>query len=300
MGERSDAPGSSRRTERERFRGEDRQGGERGYRGRRGEGVPPGPVPGGSYGGGGGYRQGGYEIGGEEWERAGPSDYAEGGYYGQGERGGWGRPPGFRQRGGGGDREGGYHAEVERGAGPDRMRRDRGGPESRGDWRRGYGGYGMSGGEPAWGGSGDFGDEGGWGGGGTDPRETGLHEEEERYLERGAERQRGTARQNATWMRMEPWSVPGRYTGVGPADYRRSAEAIRDEVCERLTRHGELDASGIRVHVERDEVVLDGVVPDRRAKRMAEDTAESVSGVHDVHNRLRIRREAEGDRTGAI
>jgi osmotically-inducible protein OsmY len=36
---------------------------------------------------------------------------------------------------------------------------------------------------------------------------------------------------------------------------------------------------------------LPGTVDDRRAKRLAEDLAESVSGVKDVHNRLRVRHE---------
>ncbi|HEX6309280.1 MAG TPA: BON domain-containing protein [Longimicrobiales bacterium] len=86
----------------------------------------------------------------------------------------------------------------------------------------------------------------------------------------------------------EQWTVPGPYSGCGPQDYRRSEAAIREDVCERLTRHGEVDASRITVRVENDEVILEGYVDSRAAKRMAEDTAESVSGVRDVHNRLRI------------
>lgn len=93
------------------------------------------------------------------------------------------------------------------------------------------------------------------------------------------------------------WSVPGPFSGRGPQDYRRSAAAIRDDVCERLTRHGHLDATNVRVQVEDGEVVLDGTVDSRLAKRMAEDVAESVSGVRDVHNRLRIRY-SEHDREG--
>lgn len=88
--------------------------------------------------------------------------------------------------------------------------------------------------------------------------------------------------------RRQRWEVPGPYSGVGPEGYRRSEEAIRDDVCERLTRHGELDASSITVRVEKGDVVLEGIVDSRRSKRMAEETAESVTGVHDIHNRLRI------------
>jgi osmotically-inducible protein OsmY len=42
------------------------------------------------------------------------------------------------------------------------------------------------------------------------------------------------------------------------------------------------------VQVENGEVILEGTVDSRPSKRMAEETAETVSGVHDVHNRLRI------------
>jgi hypothetical protein len=37
-------------------------------------------------------------------------------------------------------------------------------------------------------------------------------------------------------------------------------------------------------------VTLDGVVENRAEKRLAEDCADSVEGVVDVHNQLRIRR----------
>lgn len=90
------------------------------------------------------------------------------------------------------------------------------------------------------------------------------------------------------WAPRDHWNVPGPYSGRGPEGYRRSEIAIREDVCERLTRHGEIDASRISVRVENNEVILEGYVDSRAAKRMAEDTAESVSGVRDVHNRLRI------------
>jgi osmotically-inducible protein OsmY len=51
----------------------------------------------------------------------------------------------------------------------------------------------------------------------------------------------------------------------------------------------ELDASDIDVMVAADGVVtLQGTVPDRRSKRLAEHIADSVSGVRDVHNQLRL------------
>jgi hypothetical protein len=192
-----------------------------------------------------------------------------------------------------------------------------------GDWRRGYGRYGASGSEPGiprggrgrsaggdrfderyyeelsagygLGGPGDEASRGqrgwdewewepsgpsGWRGrGGRDPRERAGEEE-------------------LPWTNIEPWAVPGPFTGRGPEGYTRSSDAIREDVCERLTRHGGLDASGIRVTVDANEVILEGTVASRAAKRMAEDAAETVSGVRDVHNRLRLRsqgRDGEGD-----
>ncbi|MGE5414701.1 MAG: BON domain-containing protein [Syntrophomonadaceae bacterium] len=82
----------------------------------------------------------------------------------------------------------------------------------------------------------------------------------------------------------------GPFSGRGPKGYRRSDDRIREDVCEALTRDGELDASDITVSVSDGEVTLEGTVTDRRSKRLAEDLAEGrgVRGVRDVHNRLRI------------
>ena len=88
--------------------------------------------------------------------------------------------------------------------------------------------------------------------------------------------------------RYEPWNEPGPYTGMGPRGYRRSDERLLEEVCDRLTRHGLIDASDISVEVHESEVTLRGTVHDRRTKRMAEDVADSVYGVQDVHNELRL------------
>ncbi|HSL43667.1 MAG TPA: BON domain-containing protein [Anaerolineales bacterium] len=80
----------------------------------------------------------------------------------------------------------------------------------------------------------------------------------------------------------------GRYSGVGPRGYRRSDERIADDINDRLTWHGQLDATDIEVSVREGVVTLTGSVDDRRQKRMAEDVAESVSGVEDVNNQLKI------------
>lgn len=79
------------------------------------------------------------------------------------------------------------------------------------------------------------------------------------------------------------------YSGRGPKGYRRSDERIREDVSDRLTWNAELDASDIEVRVAEGEVTLTGVVEDRRAKRLAEDLAEDVFGVQDIHNQLKVR-----------
>jgi osmotically-inducible protein OsmY len=67
-------------------------------------------------------------------------------------------------------------------------------------------------------------------------------------------------------------------------------EHIQGEICGILIRHPHLDASGVAVEVEGGEVTLIGTVEDQDARWLAEDLAESVSGVSLVHNRLRIAR----------
>ena len=83
------------------------------------------------------------------------------------------------------------------------------------------------------------------------------------------------------------------FRGRGPRGYQRSDVQIRDAVCDRMADHPDLDASDIEVGVAADGVVtLQGTVDSREAKRLAEDVAESVSGVRDVHNQLRVSRGA--------
>ncbi|MCW5851474.1 MAG: BON domain-containing protein [Anaerolineae bacterium] len=84
------------------------------------------------------------------------------------------------------------------------------------------------------------------------------------------------------------WATRGPQTGRGPKNYQRSDERILEDVCERLTQHGQVDASEIEVRVENGAVTLSGTVDSRQAKHMAEDAADSVSGVRDVHNQLRV------------
>lgn len=109
----------------------------------------------------------------------------------------------------------------------------------------------------------------------------------ERDVEQGrADRAEGPA--SGDWRGFSGWAPRGPYTGRGPRGYQRSDERIREDVCERFSQHGMLDATDVDVIVVTGEVTLRGTVPSRWAKREAEDLTESVSGVRDVHNELRV------------
>ena len=76
----------------------------------------------------------------------------------------------------------------------------------------------------------------------------------------------------------------------GPKGYERSDDRIREDVCERLTMDHDVDATDIEVFVSEGVVTLNGTVHERHAKRIAEDICESVRGVRDVQNNLRVNR----------
>jgi hypothetical protein len=83
----------------------------------------------------------------------------------------------------------------------------------------------------------------------------------------------------------------GGFRGVGPRNWRRPDEEILADVCERMAEHPRLDASEVDVIVANCEVTLEGVVGSRAARRLAEGIADTVTGVRDVINQLRIRDE---------
>lgn len=95
-------------------------------------------------------------------------------------------------------------------------------------------------------------------------------------------------RKRRAYHRLIEESRNGPYTGVGPRAYRRPDARIWEEVCERLARHGRIDAREIEVAVQDGEVTLQGAVPARSMKRLSEDAAAAVPGVREVHNRLRL------------
>jgi hypothetical protein len=88
----------------------------------------------------------------------------------------------------------------------------------------------------------------------------------------------------------------GRQCGRGPRrveDVQPLGEEdarIWNEVSACLTEDWYVDGTEITVSVDDGEVTLEGVVENRAEKRLAEDCADSVPGVVDVRNNLRIRR----------
>lgn len=117
-----------------------------------------------------------------------------------------------------------------------------------------------------------------WFGGDDDDREHGRHVDESRRAYGRGE---------------------GRFRGRGPKNYRRSDERLREVVCDRLTDNDWLDASDVEVNVVAAEVILTGMVDSRYAKRLAENIAESVSGVSNVQNNLRVQSYQAGTGTDA-
>ncbi len=89
------------------------------------------------------------------------------------------------------------------------------------------------------------------------------------------------------------WFVPGPFQGIGPQGYQRSDDRICEDICERLTQHGQLDARDIDIDVDNSVVTIKGNVSSRREKRLAEDIVDSVSGVTDVHNQLKVEKKPQ-------
>jgi BON domain-containing protein len=182
----------------------------------------------------------------------GQSGYGQGGF-GQGGQGGYGQ---------GGYGQGGYGQSFRRG-------------EELGQGGYGQSGYGQSGyGQSGYGQGGA--EQGAWRGG---------YDESPGF--RGSSYGQSSYSPGLTYSRA---IIVGRFYGRGPKGYRRSDERIREDVSEELFRHPEIDASEIEVQAQNGEVTLTGKVEDRHQKRLAEDLAERVSGVTDIHNQLKVDR----------
>lgn len=93
-------------------------------------------------------------------------------------------------------------------------------------------------------------------------------------------------RDDPSWIERAEQSFRGR----GPKGYSRTDERIREDLSDRLMDDPLVDASEITVHVSQGEITLEGSVETRRQKHRADDIAEQVRGVIDVHNRLRVQK----------
>ena len=96
--------------------------------------------------------------------------------------------------------------------------------------------------------------------------------------------------------RMDHWY--DQHRGKGPKGYKRTDSRIEEDHNDRLYDDSWVDASDIEVKVNNSEVVLTGQVSDRFAKRRAEDIAESIPGVTQVENRIRVNRDSSSGSTG--
>lgn len=80
----------------------------------------------------------------------------------------------------------------------------------------------------------------------------------------------------------------GPHKGKGPKGYNRADDRIHDEICKHLTQHSLVDASLIDIQVANGVVTMTGEVTDRRMKYLAEDVVDEVTGVKEIHNKVRV------------
>ncbi len=81
----------------------------------------------------------------------------------------------------------------------------------------------------------------------------------------------------------------GSHAGKGPKGYNRSDDRIKEDICEMLTHHSEIDATEITVDVKKGIVTLSGTVESRQIKRITEEFVERSSGVKDIQNDLQVK-----------
>ena len=78
-----------------------------------------------------------------------------------------------------------------------------------------------------------------------------------------------------------------------PRNYWRTDERVREDICDRLMMNDHIDASDVSVAVRDGIVILEGSVPERRMRYVAEDLAAEGMGAIDVENRIRVTRPDE-------
>jgi osmotically-inducible protein OsmY len=188
--------------------------------------------------------------------------------------------------------EGGSMGQGQSGYGGGSMSRGgmSGGSMNQGGW----GGRGMD--EGGYSGQGSFGRSGGQGGMGG----RGMHEG-------GSAGQSGygggstygmSGGQGGVGTSMGRGQATQRGVGRGPKGYKRSDERIREDICDRLMQNDDLDSSDVEVQVSGGEVTLQGTVESRQMKHVIENIVDSVQGVQEVHNQLRVKRAGQGQETG--
>ena len=79
--------------------------------------------------------------------------------------------------------------------------------------------------------------------------------------------------------------------GKAPRGYKRSDQRIMDDIFDVVSSDFMLDSSDVEINVSNGVVTLSGYVLDRRDKRRIEDVVESIPGVIDVENRIRVNTE---------
>ncbi len=75
----------------------------------------------------------------------------------------------------------------------------------------------------------------------------------------------------------------------GPAE-QRPDEAIWEDIHDHLSTNPDLDATEIEIEVEDGDVTLSGRVGTRESKWLAEEISRGISGVVELHNRLKVAR----------
>ncbi len=83
-------------------------------------------------------------------------------------------------------------------------------------------------------------------------------------------------------------------SGKGPKGYKRSDTRLEEDVNEKLTYDPRIDASEIEVKVSNGEVILTGTVESRQEKYHIEEVVESIMGVNEVTNNIRVSRNKSG------
>jgi osmotically-inducible protein OsmY len=78
------------------------------------------------------------------------------------------------------------------------------------------------------------------------------------------------------------------FRGRGPKGYQRTDDRLKELICECLMEDPNIDASEVTIEVSGSVVTLSGTVDDRHTKYRIEEAAESVGGVRDINNQLRV------------